>query len=257
MSSTDSNDSMDPLYITTRPLYGILTTWSSKAFGQRRLVKVHHSSFLTHRVLVSRLPPELIDQVAEALTALVMVDVLEHWETMSVRKYRRPSRDVKFGISDDGYYRSTAEKAAGTELAEKFDNSLLCTTVVVDNRKYFHISASENRPSLSEVVPGAASATGPALCYDGLQVKCKPGTSAAIASQKVKMWPAEKKVYKHVGRLVQVDGIEESIRRWDQEIVDRYVKFLGLKVVSINGEDGGGSTPRLRLLQTHEWKLSE
>jgi hypothetical protein len=31
------------------------------------------------------------------------------------------------------------------------------------------------------------------------------------------------------------------------------VKFLGLKVVSMNGEDDGDLTPRLRLLQIVRW----
>jgi len=85
-----------------------------------------------------------------------------------------------------------------------------------------------------------------------LQVHCHPGTATAISREHVQIRQSAKK--RQVARLVEVDGIEDAIRNWDQEAVERYVKVLGLKVVFMNGEaEGQMLRPRLRLLQSVEW----
>lgn len=235
---------------TAEPLYGILATQKSNILGQRRLVKAYHSRFINRRALGPRLPPELVDQIAEAVTDLVYVDVLDYWRTSR-------GRESIFGIpAAEG---TAAEKAAAEELS-LMSGGILCSKVVLDRTvhaesAYVHISASKNRPDLTEVVPGAAPATGPTLYYaeGALEVRCSPGTNFTISSERVNVLTGFGRSGLRAGRLVQVDGIEEAIKRWDQGVVDRYVKLLGLKVVSINGEDLGGMIPRLRLLQTVEW----
>lgn len=236
-----------PVGLTTRPLYGIIATQKSNVLGQRRLVKAHHSTFITHRALGSRLPVELIDQIADHVTELFYVDVLDYWRTSR-------GREETFAIPTVGG--TVAEKAAAAEL-EMASGGALCTRLVVEGaeRAYVHISASENRPDLVQVVPGAVPATGPTLRYaDGsVEVQCSPGTDADLSKERVKVWPNVVRSRWQTGRLVQIDGIEEAIKRWDQQAVECYVELLGLKVVTINGEAGGGLTPRLRLLQFVEW----
>lgn len=245
---TNSN----PLRLATLPLYGILVTERSSLLNRRGLAKSHYADFLAHRVLSSHLPTELIDQVARDLVELDCEEMLQLWRTLTRRQHYR---ETKFQLPTVGG--TVAESAAVNELAE-LNGGAICDKIVVGrtdgaDRRYVHISASKTRPSIAQLVPGLASNTGPALRYaDGhLEVECHPGTVTDTARERVQIWPSSDK--KQVGRLVQVDGIKDVIKNWDQQAVERYVKFLGLRVVSLNDEEGEELTPRLRLLQTVEW----
>lgn len=53
---------------------------------------------------------------------------------------------------------------------------------------------------------------------------------------------------------MQIDGIEDAIKHWDQEAIEHLVKSLDLTVVQMAGEGAGPRLmPRLRLLQVVEW----
>lgn len=242
-----------PLRLATMPLYGILVTQKSILLGRRRLAKAHYAKFLAHRVVESRLPPELVDQIVDDLIELDNAEMTQLWRTLTSRKCYRATL---FDLPVVGG--TLAEKAAVEELAS-LSSGMLCGRVTVKtsdgrNTLYVHISASKNRPSLAQLYPGAAPSTGPALHFeDGhLHVHCHPGTATTLSREHVQIQPSSKK--RQVARLVQVDGIEEAIKNWDQEAVERFVKVVGLKVVFMNGEEEGQKlTPRLRLLQSVEW----
>jgi hypothetical protein len=242
-----------PLRLATLPLYGILVTDKSVIFGRRRLVKRLYAKFLVQRVIESRLPVELIDQIIEDLVDLDCAEMSRLWRTFKARKCQR---DTKFQLPLVGG--TEAEKAAVKEV-DMLNGIALCGKVVVAksdgaSMKYVHISASANRPNLAELYPGPAPPVGPALRFaDGhLQVHCHPGTETAISREHVQIQPSSKK--RQAARLVQVDGIENAIKNWDQEAAEHYVKFLRLQVVSMYGEDDGQKLmPRFRLLQSVEW----
>lgn len=245
--------SSNPLRLATTPLYGILVTQKSMLLGRRRLARAHYAKSLVHRVVESRLPPELVDQIADALIELDNAEMSRLRTTLTSRKcYRAMLFDLP-AVND-----TKAEKAAVEELT-LLSGDVLAGKVFVktsDGRSvlYVHISASKNRPSLSQLYPGAVPSTGPALRFeDGhLQVHCHTGTATMLSREHATIRPSSKK--RQVSRLVQVDGIEDAIKNWDQEAVERYVKVLGLKVMSMNGEEEGQNLmPRLRLLQSVEW----
>jgi hypothetical protein len=241
-----------PMIIVTLPFYGILATEKSNLLGRRRLVKAHHATFLAYRVLGSRLPAELVDQIAEDITALEYADMLKLRRKLACRQDHRSALFTLPAID-----RTVAEKAASKELA-LMSVGTLTSGIIVDTPnaghvRYTRITSNKNRPSLVELVPGAVPASGPKLLYaDGrLQVTCNPAMHTQQSLERMKLLPSSEEL--KVGRVVQIDGIEEAIREWDQEVAERYVKFLGLKVVSMNGEDDGDLTPRLRLLQIVRW----
>lgn len=221
--------------------------------GRRRIAKIHYAKSLTHRVLGLRLPAELVDQITEHLTALEVEGMHQLWRAMADRKEHRAAR---FRLDTlDG---TEAEQAAIKEL-DLMGASTFTSIMAVDGggdgaqKRYAHLSASKNRPDLAEIVPDFAPSAGPSLVYgDGhLRVDCRPGSAEVICDESVAIYPSSEE--RRVARLTQVDGIEEAINQWDHEAVERYVKFLGLKVVSTNGEKGGSLTPRLRLLQDILW----
>jgi len=242
-----------PLRLVTLPLYGILVTEKSVILGRRRVAKTHYAKFLVHRVIESRLPVELIDQIVEDLVDLDHAEMSSLWRTFKGRKCQR---DTKFQLPVVGG--TEAEKAAVKEL-DLLNSIALCGKVVVarsdgTSMKYVHISAIANRPNFAEIYPGPAPPVGPALQFaDGhLQVHCHPGTETAVSREHVQIKPSSKK--RQAARLVQVDGIEDAIKNWDQEAAEHYVKFLRLQVVFMYGEDEGQKfMPRFRLLQSVEW----
>jgi hypothetical protein len=244
-----------PLRLKSAPFYGILVTEKSSLLGLRRFVKAHHATFLAHRVLGSHLPAELVDHIAEDITALEYAGMLQLWKALT---HKKDHRSAIFGPPEVSGSGTVAEQAAIEELALMIDGRT-SLTIVVDRtdadrtERYTHFSASKTWPDLVELVPGISSASGPTLLYAGgrLQVKCSPGTLSANAMEQVTVWPSSPAL--KVGRLVQIDGVEEVIRGWDQEAAERYVKVLGLKVVSMKGAEAGDLTPCLRLLQTAEW----
>jgi hypothetical protein len=242
-----------PVHFVTRPLYGILTTEKSNLLALRHLVQAYHASFLAHRVLGSRLPAELVDHIAEDIAALEYASMLQLWKALG---HKKDYRSGFFDLPEHG--RTAAEKAAFKEVA-LLKGGAPCMRIVVDRAgagdvRYIHFSSRKNRPSLIEVVPGAASASGPTLRYAGgrLQVHCSPGTQSEYSKEQIQVWPSSKEI--KVGKLVQVDGIEEAIKVWDQEAAEHYVKSLGLEVVSMNGEEEADMTPRLRLVQMIDWR---
>lgn len=241
-----------PVRLATLPLYGILATERSSLLGQRRLAKSHYAHTLVRRVLGRRLPGELVNQIAEDLTALEYASMLKLWKALAGEERHR---ELHFRFPAIGG--TEAEQSVAEEL-RTMSHGVLCCKVVVGRAdgvdvRYEHISASENRPALSQIVPGSASNPGPKMQYAGghMVVQCSPGSAFESSRERVQIWPNS--AGNQVGRLVQIDSIEDAIRQWDQEAAERYVKFLGLKLTSINGEDGEGLIPRLRLLQTVEW----
>ena len=242
-----------PLRLATMPLYGILVTQKSILLGRRRLAKAHYAKFLAHRVVESRLPPELVDQIIEDIIELDNAEMSQLWRALTTRKC---DRAMLFDLP--AVDSTAAEKAAIDELA-LLSSGVLCGRVVVKtsdgrNTLYVHISASKDRPSLAQLYPGAMPSTGPALHFeDGhLKVHCHPGTATTLSREHAQIRPSSKKRY--VSRLVQVDGIEDAIKNWDREAMEHYVEVLRLKVVSMKDEEEGQKlTPRLRLLQTLEW----
>jgi hypothetical protein len=247
------SSSSNPLRLATMPLYGILVTQKSMLLGRRRLAKAHYAKFIANRVVESRLPPELVDQIAEDLIELDNAEMSRIWRTLTSHKCHRAMRFDLPAVNC-----TEAEKAAVDELTSLSGDVLVGKILVKTSDGtsvwYAHISASKNRPSLAQLYPGAVPSTGPALQYeDGhLQVHCHTGTSTMLSREHATVKPSSKK--RQVSRLVQVDGIEDAIKNWDQEAVERYVKVLKLKVMSMNGEEEGQNlTPRLRLLQSVEW----
>jgi hypothetical protein len=242
-----------PLSLTTMPLYGILVSEKSFLLARRRLAKAHYAKFLAFRVTGSHLPAELVDQIADALIELEKAEILQLWHALKEQKQHR--QRVFMVPANSG---TEAEQAAINELG-LLEAGALCSTVIVDRSdgepmRYVHISGSISRPDLAQLYPGSAPASGPALQFaDGNIVVCNhSGTTTSISREHSKIRASLKRM--EVGRLVQIDGIEDAIKYWDQEAVENLVESLRLTVVHMAGEGGGPRLmPRLRLLQIVEW----
>jgi hypothetical protein len=54
---------------------------------------------------------------------------------------------------------------------------------------------------------------------------------------------------------VQFDDVEESIRVWNQGLIERLVDGMSLRVIDVRGVEGtgGGLKPEFRLLQQLWW----
>lgn len=220
----------------------------------RRLAHDHHARYLAHRIAGPRLPTELVDLVAEALLELQGETSNRLWKSM---ESDQDARDVKFQL--DPAVGTKAEVAGHCELQKISESHNIHMTkgkiaVTQPNGKepihYKHLSSETPKPNIGMLVPGiAANAGGPAVEYAGgrIRVTCRPSTPSEPS---IEGYSARLDGSRHqVTRFIQFDEVEAAMRQWHQESVENFVKVLGLKVVAIEGEEGGGVKPRLRLLQ--------
>lgn len=244
--------------MVTSAMYGILITEKSSALAFRKLVHDHHAHYLAHRIIGDRLPTELVDLVADALSEELLRVSIQLWNRM---KQDRKARFAKFSVSDPPG-RTAEEKGAWKQLSQLQEagavhvDPLWVAVTKPDGRNimYVHLSAGPSAPQSSMIVPGSVVGTGgPAVKYadQRMSVKCAPGQGLEPSVEEVEIELDEKPGA--VTRLTQLDQVEAAIRGWDQESVERFVKKLGVKVVAIEGEEGGGLKPRLRLLQHVSW----
>jgi hypothetical protein len=65
----------------------------------------------------------------------------------------------------------------------------------------------------------------------------------------------ERRASSNARRLVQFDDVEESIRVWNQGLIERLVNGMSLRVIDVRGVEGtgGGLKPEFRLLQQLWW----
>jgi hypothetical protein len=242
-----------PLSLTMMPFYGILVSERSYLLARRRLAKAHYAKSLAQRVLRFRLPVELVDHIAKDLTELEYAEMVRLWNTL---KEEKNYRQWVFMVPEN--FGTVAEQAAIKEV-DLLKAGALCSTVVVEKSdgesvRYVHISGSYSRPDLAQLYPGSAPASGPALQFaNGNLVVCNhSGTVTSDSREHSTIRPSFKRM--EVGRLVQIDGIEDAIKYWDQEAIEHLVKSLDLTVVQMAGEGVGPRLmPRLRLLQIVEW----
>lgn len=245
-------------YVATSVMYGIIITEKSSALAFRKLVHGHHAHYLALRIIGNRLPTELIDLVADALTEELLKASIQLWNRM---KRDPKARFAKFSVSDPPG-RTAEEKGAWKQLSQFQEagtvrvDPLWVTVTKPDgrNKMYVHLSAGPSAPQTSMIIPGSVVGTGgPAVKYadQRMSVKCSPGQGPEPSVEEVEIELDEKPGA--VTRLTQLDQVEAAIQGWDQESVERFVKKLDVKVAAIEGEEGGGLKPRLRLLQHVAW----
>lgn len=245
----------------TVPLYGILVTHKSWLFSLRKLAHAHHANYLANRIAGHRLPTELVDVIAETLLQMQCERSRQLWKSTGKD---REARDNKFGVYKGVAGRTEAENAAFKRMVEVVHGGavrvhpeqLIVSRTDGKQMAYMHLSVSPPKPQIGMLVPGSTNKTGgPAVRYaDGrMRVSCQPGQEdpSTESMEQVSIRFDGKKGTSE--RLIQLDGVETAVRGWDQESVDRFVKELELKVVAIEGEEGGGSRPRLRLWQSTGW----
>jgi hypothetical protein len=251
----------------THPLYGILVTQKSYMLSRRALALQHHARYLAFKVARALLPVELCDQIGIEIYTLQVEDALRLWKKM---KGEPEARLRKFQYGD----------GTGTGLGTLLNSELVgqalfaCLSVrgVADGtihikaseacidllsavpgkfQRYIHLSASLTRPSVSMLIPGVAACSGGgavSLANNKLIVANQPDSATQQSSETVYLgWDSTTTV----ARLVQMDDVEASIRSWNQEFIEKFVKQLELDAVIVRGEDGSrdGLKPQLRLLQ--------
>lgn len=251
------------------PMYGILVTQKSWLLGLRSLALQHYAASLAHKVVESRLPPELCDEIGAELSKLHFRDAKQVWKRM---KDDPDARTMKFRDAFDiTIFTNHTESEDAT--TKKFGSLLSCdvaegqiTLRTVDakidlldaegkDQRYTHVSASLNTPSVSMLVPGAEPYSGgPAmsLANKAMTVVNAPARPDALSLDFVSI---RLKRPDSAKRLVQLDDVEACIRGWNQQFVENFVEQLMLDVVTPGGEKepGGGMKPQLRLLQHLNW----
>jgi len=255
--------------IQTIPLYGILVTQKSFLLGLRWLSFQHYAASLAHRLVGSRLPPELCDEIGAELSKLHFQDAKQQWTRMKDDPDARMKEFLEANGPIQGPNSTESEKAfeamwvklKSCVVAEgqmRIHLKQACIDLLGaegKDRRYVHLSASLVRPSVSVLVPGAAPYSGGpsmSLANNAVTVVNAPADAHTESFDYVRIRcnrPGSAK------RLVQLDDVEASIRGWNQEFVENFVEQLKLDVVTPSGEQepGGGMKPHLTLLQQLDW----
>jgi hypothetical protein len=249
--------------IETLPLYGILVSQKSYLLGLRNLAFQHHARFLAHRIIESRLPPELCDGVGTIISALNSEAAEKLWENMRNDPDAR-ARKFQYCVSGSiaGLMRSEIkglkqylEMARCEDVSEgsgssRYDVKAFETNVdLVGSRdreqRYVHLSASAVSPNVSMLVPGAAGmGIGGVFADSTISATSQLGGPSRVASEAVQLaWRGGG----HAVRVLQVGDLEGVVRGWNQEFVEGFVEKLALKAV-------GGTKPELMMLQILVWR---
>jgi hypothetical protein len=262
--------------IDTFPLYGVLVTQESFLLGLRNLAFQHHARFLAHRTIGNRLPPELCDEIGVRLGALHSEAAEKLWKRMGDDDLDARTRKFRYGVNGSAVGLTRSEIKGLQEyskLVRREDVSgeggeqLLLMAMETDidllgaeggDQRYVHLSATLVRPSLSMLVPGTAMCSGggpPQMVFadEAMAVTNRLAGPSQAASETVQVaWRG----HGSAARLLKVDGLEASVRGWDQEFVEGFIERLALNPVTVqnrDGPDGGGLKPEFMLLQKLMW----
>lgn len=255
------------MLVQTHPLYGILVTQKSYMLTLRLMSQQQYAHYLTHKIVEARLPTELCDEIGAHLSTLLYQDAERMWKRMKDDKSSRMDHFQVFNASNPpteseqafiakfrkmlqlevagGRVKITAEEA-NIQLLDEEDK----------DRKYTHLSASLASPSVSMLVPGAAPySSGPSMLVanDEMTVSIQPVSVTQRSScEQVRI---HQDSAGGMARIMQLNDVGASIRGWNQEFVEGFVKQLDLRVVNLSSEEGPGAglQPELRLLQHWRW----
>jgi len=247
-------------------MYGILVTQKSYLLGLRGLALQHHAHYLAHRIVGTRLPPELCDEIGAELGALYLQGAERMWKRM---KHDPMARTKKFDFWMAGTDNPTESEKSGVATYMKLAKRDVPEGTIVVLRmmtqidlpgtqhkvqRYVHLSASLTIPSVSMLVPGlAACSGGPAVKFaNKMLVANQAGGAAQQSAEGLRI---DLNDAGSVARVVQLDDVEASIRGWNQKLVEGFVEQLALEVVAVRDEKGsyGRIKPELRLLQRWHW----
>lgn len=234
----------------TVPLYGVLFTSKSFLLGVRHVIDGEHAKFLAYRTAGHRLPTEIVDQIAES--------ILDLYDKDAVRIIRpQTSKDRKDALNSALYMcKNFTTTVAGRNTKLRIASLREGLQIVLfhldkpggGHETVVHVSA--DHPSLSLIIPGSVPATGgPAVMLDGGRVKarCRPALQSDIPA--LDLAQARYQPGKPIGRMLQIDDIEEVVKNWDPTAVERLVEGLKLEPVRVQGEVDGPLKPRLRISQ--------
>lgn len=241
------------LKLTATPLYGVLVTSKSYHIGVRHEVHSHHARFLAYRIAGAQLPPELVDQVAEHLLKLLDKDGMRVFNSLN-KDHRKLSRKFGFRVNNETRAQQSARLHIGALAKGLKGMKVQLRRPGGGEENFAHISAGEMKPSLNLIVPGCLPAMGgPAVELERGRVKvtCRPNSEDDIPS--VEEVEVSGTGESSVGRMVQIDGIEDAVATWDPEALKSLVDCLGLQVVRVQGEKGDPLKPQLRFWQLIDW----
>jgi hypothetical protein len=263
--SSDDEDSEMRMRIQTSTLYGILVTRKSWMLALRSLSQEQYAHHLAHKIVESRLPPELCDEIGAHLSTLLYQDAERIWRKMKDDKAARGNHFFAFDASNpptkseqasiEKYRKMTLLEVAGGRVkiaAEEVSINLLDEEGT--HREYMHLSASLKSPSVSMLVPGgAAYSDGPpvVISNDEMTVSIEPtsDTQRSSCEDVHILWDSAG----GVARIMQLNDVGASIRGWNQKFIEGFVTQMDLRVVNMGGGPGGGLQPELRMFQDWRW----
>ena len=252
--------------IITVPLYGILATQKSFLLGLRSLSQQCYAQHLAHKIAGARLPAELCDEIGTQLSTLLAQGAERMWKRMKDDPDARSAKFLEHDTSGsaptdsekaffDKFRRLTEIDVAEGQLKLVGEAVDIGVPGVEDQvQRYIHLATSLKNPIVSMLVPQeAVHSGGPsiALANRAITISYEPAGGSLPTFEFVRI---RCKDAGDVGRLVQLNDVEASIRGWNQEIVEKFVEQFGLEVVTAHGEDGGGMKPQLRLSQRLIWR---
>jgi hypothetical protein len=261
------------LMTTSIPLYGILVTEKSFFLGRRSQILQHQGLRLAHRIIGDRLPTELCDERGAELVKLLVKDTAQLWKAMEKKpmdrriKFQRGLTAAAVGGSESlglaDYNRmSRCETPEGVVTVR--DKTVWVDLVGATEEKgaeqrYVHLSAALIRPSISMLVPNVAKLSGGpvlTLANGAAMVANFPDGPTRLLTESIRVEWKSGEPQGSANRLVQFDDVEESIRAWNQGLIERLVEGISLRVIDVRGVEGtgGGMKPEFRLLQQLWWK---
>jgi len=259
--------------VSTIPLYGIFVSEQSFLIGVRNVVKAHHVQVLAMKVLAHKLPQELVDVIAEFMLEAAKQDVQQQRrDEVSFDDNKKKFTSIRRRPHQQP---SPAEAAAETDFAGVSALSLEPSKPPYRNqptpevRHYVHLSAVKRRPALS-VSPPALKSTKIVACpclpntsSQAVNFAGSKGTTHAFCHPEVVRQGNMGELIHEVSRmtlvyrsdeklgaaerasrdryqattLTQCVSVEEAIREWNAEAIEKFVDCLELEVVPFEEND--------------------
>ncbi|OQO02966.1 hypothetical protein B0A48_11249 [Cryoendolithus antarcticus] len=244
--------------IDLHPLYGIIATQKSYLIGIRCLIATHHAQMMASRIMPPYFPDELVSTVADRLADFAELQIRSLWDATT----DWDDRLLKFGIAQLAKVggRTPAERAAMAQL-ENLNVAVISIPIskCADRPAHWiHLSAADIRPQFYTNKPSTRH-PGTRGMVSWLRAYCCLDTGTGSGRDRLDFVPEKLAVDCIVFqrdweppsvpvRLVQFNGLEEAMKAWKQDDVEKFVALLKIGVVATVGEKGNGMLPKIRLL---------
>ncbi|KAK4496753.1 hypothetical protein PRZ48_012736 [Zasmidium cellare] len=253
-SPSSSSSSAHRVEIKTTLLYGVFASHKSYLIGVRNLMKREHADMLCNKIMGKMLPPELIEIVADYLFEMEREVVMEKWVSERRAMQENISRFEKVIVDCPALGGARERMATSPIKTTLVQNSRPITGQNIrlldpDTTTYIHLCCT--RPSLAINLPPRMQAPTPissAIVYHAgkaklvVRLRGNDDSRGVVHEDQVTHMPdkgreAFQEVPKQIHRLVQCEGVEDAMKNWDADEIQKFVDLLDLTIVPFGGGD--------------------